>query len=326
MADEIPIPDEYAGQRFDRVLARLFPDYSRSQLKGWIEAGHARLDGQAVRPREPVHGGQLASLDAPDRLDEHSSVSAQAIPLHIVYEDEDLVVLDKPPGLVVHPGAGNPDGTLENALLHRFPELAAVPRHGLIHRLDKDTSGLLVIARSSRAHARLTEAMQAREIVRRYQALVIGSMPSGGTVDAPLARHPVDRKRIAVRQGGREAVTHYRVAERFPFHTLLDVKLETGRTHQIRVHMAHVRYPIVGDPVYGRRLSVPRGATETLAESLRGFRRQALHAARLSLTHPVSGETIEVAAELPTDFQALLRALREDARAREAEARRRADR
>ncbi len=323
MAEQIDIPEEYAGQRFDRVLARLFPDYSRSQLKNWIESGQARLDGRQCKPREAVHGGQVASLELPDDADAEPSVKAQLIPLDVVHEDPDLIILAKPPGLVVHPGAGNPDGTVENALLHRYPELQGVPRHGLIHRLDKDTSGLMAVARSSRAHARLTEAMQARDIGRRYQALVVGAMPSGGTVDAALARHPVDRKRMAVREGGREAVTHYRVAERFPYHTLLDVRLETGRTHQIRVHLAHVRYPIVGDPVYGRRLAVPRGATPELSEALRGFRRQALHAVRLELNHPVSGDPLEFQAPLPEDFSVLLEVLRADAHARRSEASRR---
>lgn len=319
MTQQQRIPEEYTGQRFDRVLARLFPDFSRSQLKQWIEQGRATLDGETCRPREPVTADQTVTLDPPEAATEPGTTAPQALPLSVLHADDDLVIIDKPPGLVVHPGAGNPDGTLENALLHHYPELAEVPRHGLVHRLDKDTSGLLVVARSSRAHRQLTEAMQAREVHRHYQALVVGAMPAGGTVDAPLARHPVDRKRMAVREGGREAVTHYRVAERFPFHTLLRVTLETGRTHQIRVHMAHVRYPIVGDPVYGRRLSVPRGASAALAETLRDFRRQALHAAELELTHPVSGESLSFTAPLPVDFEQLLAALRDDAEARRAE-------
>jgi len=320
--EEAVIPVELAGQRFDRALARLFQDYSRNQLKGFIESGHARLDGAICRPREQVVAGQIVVLERPTLPETQSSVQAQPLPLDPVHVDDDLIIINKPPGLVVHPGAGNPDRTLENALLHHFPELGTVPRHGLVHRLDKDTSGLLVVARSDRAHQRLTEAMQAREISREYRALVIGALPAGGTVDAAIARHPVDRKRMAVRDGGREAVTHYRVIERFSYHTLLRVMLETGRTHQIRVHMAHVRSPIVGDPVYGRRLSVPRGATEALGEALRAFRRQALHAARLSLAHPVTGEVMEFEADLPEDFESLLRHLRDDERARQAGARR----
>jgi 23S rRNA pseudouridine1911/1915/1917 synthase len=318
LSQQESIPEEYAGQRFDRVLARLFPDYSRSQLKQWIEQGRATLDGETCRPREPVAAAQTVTLDPPEADTDAETVVPQAMALNVVHADQDLLIIDKPPGLIVHPGAGNPDGTLENALLHHFPEVADVPRHGLVHRLDKDTSGLLVVARSSRAHRHLTEAMQERQIHRHYRALVVGAMPAGGTVDASLARHPVDRKRMAVREGGREAVTHYRVAERFPFHTLIRVTLETGRTHQIRVHMAHIRYPIVGDPVYGRRLSVPRGASEALAVALRGFRRQALHAAELELHHPVSGEPLRFKAALPEDFERLLAALRDDAARRAA--------
>jgi 23S rRNA pseudouridine1911/1915/1917 synthase len=303
------IPDELSGQRFDRALACMFPQFSRSQLKNWIEAGRARLDGAERRPRDPVAAGQAVLIEPEDSAPER--VDPQAIPLDVLYQDEDLVILNKPPGLVVHPGAGNPDGTLQNALLHHFPELTAVPRLGLVHRLDKETGGALVIARSSRAHVVLTERMEAREIRREYLALVVGTMVAGGTVDAPIARHPVDRKRMAVREGGRRAVTHYRVRERFPAHTLLDVSLETGRTHQIRVHMAHVRHPIVGDPVYGRRLVLPAGAGPQLSGTLRAFRRQALHAFRLSLAHPRSGEPLSVEAPLPADFEALLSALRE---------------
>ncbi|MEA5445989.1 23S rRNA pseudouridine(1911/1915/1917) synthase RluD [Gammaproteobacteria bacterium AB-CW1] len=312
---EAQVPEELAGERFDRALARMFPEYSRSRLKQLIERGEVLLDGGQCRPREAVVAGQTVSLSA-EPTPQPSRVTAQALPLNVRHADEELIIIDKPPGLVVHPGAGNPDGTLENALLHHFPELSAVPRHGLIHRLDKDTSGLLVIARSNRAHVVLTEAMQAREISREYLAVVVGSMPAGGTVRASIARHPVDRKRMAVRDGGREAVTHYRVAERFAHHSLLRVKLETGRTHQIRVHMAHIRHPIIGDPVYGRRLAIPRGATEALAEALRGFRRQALHATALSLHHPVTGERISVQADPPEDMQALLDVLRQDTEAR----------
>ncbi|MCP1727486.1 23S rRNA pseudouridine1911/1915/1917 synthase [Natronospira proteinivora] len=315
MREQATIPPSLAGQRFDRALAQLFQDYSRSQLKGWIEAGQARLDGAVCRPRDSVRAGQEVVLERPAA---ENVIQPQALPLDVLHEDADLLIVNKPAGLVVHPGAGNPDQTLENALLHYFPEVASVPRHGLVHRLDKDTSGLLVVARSDRAHARLTEAMQAREISREYRALVVGAMPAGGTVEAAIARHPVDRKRMAVKEGGREAVTHYRVLERFPYHSLLRVMLETGRTHQIRVHLAHIRYPIVGDPVYGRRLSVPRGASEVLAQALRAFRRQALHAAELRLIHPVSGEEMHFQAELPDDFRSLLGHLRDDAAARAA--------
>ncbi len=313
---ERTIPEALAGVRFDRALAELFPDYSRSQLQGWIRSGRARLDGVTVRPRIAVRAGQRAEVE-PEAGDAQASPEPQALDLNVTHADADLVVVDKPPGLVVHPGAGNPDGTLENALLHHFPEVSEVPRHGIIHRLDKDTSGLLLVARSSRAHLRLTETLQARGIDRHYLALVTGRMPAGGSVDEPIARHPVDRTRMAVRQGGRHAVTHYRVRERFARHSLLDVKLDTGRTHQIRVHMAHIRYPIVGDPVYGRRPVLPAGASPDLRKALQGLGRQALHAARLALAHPVSGETLEFEAPMPTDMAELVSALRAHAREQE---------
>ena len=306
------IPESLDRQRFDRALAELFPDYSRNQLKNWIERGRARLDGKVVRPRLAVHAGQTACLEPePDPQDE--TVQPQALALDVRFADPDLIVLDKPPGLVVHPGAGNPDGTVENALLHHFPEVAGVPRHGLVHRLDKDTSGLLLVARSSRAHQALTAALAERQIQRRYRALVVGRLPAGGSVDAPIARHPVQRKRMAVRENGRPAITHYRVRERFARHSLLDVSLETGRTHQIRVHMAHLRYPLVGDPVYGRRPVFPPGAAPELRTALGDFRRQALHAAELRLSHPVSGEPLEVHSDLPEDFAALVALLRKEA-------------
>ena len=306
------IPDSLDRQRFDRAMATLFPDYSRSQLKAWIERGRARLDGEVVRPRLVVRAGQLAELE-PEADPDDGTVLPQAMALDVRFADADLVVIDKPPGLVVHPGAGNPDGTLENALLHHFPEVAAVPRHGLVHRLDKDTSGLLLVARSSRAHQALTAALAERRIKRQYRALVIGRLPAGGKVDAPIARHPVQRKRMAVREQGRPAITHYRVRERFARHSLLDVHLETGRTHQIRVHMAHMRHPLVGDPVYGRRPVFPSGASDALQKMLGEFPRQALHAARLELDHPVTGEPMVIDSDLPQDFTRLLDALRQEA-------------
>lgn len=234
----------------------------------------------------------------------------QALPLEIVFEDEHLLVVNKPSGLVVHPAAGNPDGTLLNRLLHHAPELATLPRAGIVHRLDKDTTGLLVVAKTLPAHKGLVEQLQARSIKREYRALVVGVLVTGGTVEGAVGRHPVERTRMAVVSGGKPAVTHYRVIERLPAHTFLKVELETGRTHQIRVHLAHIRHPLVGDPLYGGRPRLPKGGTEDQIRALQGFRRQALHAVRLRLTHPVSGQVLEWEAPIPEDFRGLLSALR----------------
>jgi 23S rRNA pseudouridine1911/1915/1917 synthase len=239
----------------------------------------------------------------------------QAIDLDIVHEDDWLIIINKPAGLVVHPGAGIRDRTLQNALLHHDPSLAELPRGGILHRLDKDTTGLLVVARTLAAHTALTRQLQAREIEREYEAICVGVMTAGGTIDRAIGRHRTDRVRMAVRADGRAAVTHYRVLERFRGHTHVRINLETGRTHQIRVHFAHIRHPLVGDPTYGRRLLLPRGATPKLAAALRAFPRQALHASRLRLIHPRDGREAEWRAPLPADMNALLRALREDARA-----------
>ena len=305
------IPAAYAGRRLDQALAELLPDYSRSRLQQWIKAGHVEIDGRVVRPREPVAGGEWVTVTLPEEPE--TIEQAQEIALAVCYEDEDLLVLDKLAGLVVHPAAGNPDGTLVNALLHYAPELAALPRAGLVHRLDKDTSGLLVVARSLRAHTSLVAQLQARTLERDYQAVVIGVMTAGGRIEAPIGRHPVDRKRMAVVTHGKPAVTHYRVLRRFKAHTHLWLKLETGRTHQIRVHLAHLRYPLVGDPVYGGRRHIPAGLSERCRAVLQTFPRQALHATRLALTHPASGERLQWQADLPTDMVELLTALAEDA-------------
>ena len=307
---ECRIPADCAGMRLDQALAALLPSYSRSRLQRWLKSGQLRVDGRIGRPRDPVAGGETVSGElAPEP---ETEAIAQDIPLDIRYLDDDLLVLDKPAGLVAHPAAGNRDGTLVNALLHRLPELAALPRAGLVHRLDKDTTGLLVVARSLRAHTALVEQLQARRIEREYLAVVDGVPVAGGTVDAPIGRHPVDRQRMAVVAGGKPAVTHYRVLRRFRAHALLRVRLETGRTHQIRVHMAHVRLPLVGDPVYGGRTRVPPSASPGCIEAIRNFRRQALHAERLALTHPATGERMEWRAEMPADLATLVRALRED--------------
>ncbi|MFC7302338.1 23S rRNA pseudouridine(1911/1915/1917) synthase RluD [Cognatiluteimonas weifangensis] len=307
------VPEAAAGRRFDAVLAELFPEYSRSRLAAWIKSGDALLAGAPARPRDPVRGGEAVLLHAAP--DTQTEAAPEDIPLAVLYEDREVLVLDKPAGLVVHPGAGNPAGTLVNALLHRDPALAALPRAGIVHRLDKDTSGAMVVARTLPAHTALVAQLAARTVHRQYLALVVGALVSGGTAHAAIDRHPRDRLRMAVREGGRDAVTHFRLRERFRAHTLLECRLETGRTHQIRVHMAHLKHPIVGDPLYGGPLKLPRGAGDALVAALRGFRRQALHAESLEFVHPASGEPLRVDAPLPADLRALLQALREDAAA-----------
>ncbi len=304
------VPDTAAGRRFDAVLAELFPEFSRSRLSEWIKSGDALLDGQPVRPRDLVRGGEIASLTVV--LEVQTDAAPQDIALTVLYEDSEVFVLDKPAGLVVHPGAGNPDGTLVNGLLYRDPALAALPRAGIVHRLDKDTSGVMVVARTLPAHAALVAQLSARGVHRQYLAVVVGALVSGGTAKAAIDRHPRDRIRMSVREDGRDAVTHYRLRERFRAHTALECRLETGRTHQIRVHMAHLKHPIVGDPLYGGPLKLPKGATPELIEALRGFKRQALHAETLEFMHPLSGEPVRVTAPVPADMQKLIAELRAD--------------
>ncbi len=312
------VPESAAGRRLDQALAELFPDFSRSRLQQWIKAGEVTVDGVAeTRPRARLEGGETVEVEA--ELPREARCEPQDIPLDILYEDDAILVLNKPAGLVVHPAAGNPDGTLQNALLHHDPALAAVPRAGIVHRLDKDTSGLMVVARTLAAHHALVGQLQSRSVGREYLAVAVGVMTGGGTVEQPIGRHPVDRKRMAVvAHGGKPAVTHYRVVERFRGHTLLRVRLETGRTHQIRVHLAWLKHPLAGDPVYGGRPRLPAGASALLRETLLAFRRQALHAGRLSLVHPASGESMSWEAPPPEDFRALLEALRADLATEEA--------
>lgn len=307
---EAVVPLEHAGRRFDQALADLFPDFSRSRLTGWIKSGEALLDGAEAKPKQALRGGETVTVWVTPSIE--TTAEPEAIALDLRHADDEVIVLNKPAGLVVHPGAGNPRGTLVNALLHFDPKLAELPRAGIVHRLDKDTSGLMVVARTLRAHASLVEQLSNREVHRQYLAVACGAMVAGGTVDAPIGRHPTDRIRQAVNESGREAVTHYRVRERFRSHTLVECRLETGRTHQIRVHMAHVRHPLVGDPLYGGNLRLPKGATEALVEGLRGFKRQALHAESLAFVHPASGETLRFEAGMPDDMLALLARLRED--------------
>ncbi|MDX1451216.1 MAG: 23S rRNA pseudouridine(1911/1915/1917) synthase RluD [Oleiphilaceae bacterium] len=307
---------EHSDLRFDQVLAELMPDYSRSRLQQWIKQGQARLNGQVVKPKEKVKVNDLIELAAEPEA--QGEWLPQAIQLDIVHEDAHILVLNKPAGLVVHPAAGNPDGTLVNALLHHDPTLATVPRAGIVHRLDKDTTGLMVVAKTLKAHAHLVEQLQLRTMGREYEAVVTGVMTGGGTVDEPIARHSQQRKKMAVTPFGKPAVSHYRLLQRFRAHSHVRVKLETGRTHQIRVHMAHLHHPLVGDPIYGGRLKLPKGGSDALVEMLRGFKRQALHAKLLRLVHPETEELCEWESELPDDMQALLAVLQEDAASSEA--------
>ncbi|HET9862245.1 MAG TPA: 23S rRNA pseudouridine(1911/1915/1917) synthase RluD [Steroidobacteraceae bacterium] len=306
----LELPPEFAGKRLDQALAQLLPQYSRTRIQRWIEEGAVRINGLAPRARDVVVGGETASVEA--RLEDETTVAAEALPLDIVHQDAAIIVIDKPPGVVVHPGAGNREHTLQNALLAHDPQLRRVPRAGLVHRIDKDTSGLLVVARTLEAQTTLVAALAAHEVEREYLALCTGAMTGGGTVDEPIGRHRTQRTKMAVRSDGRRAVTHYRIEKRFRAHTLARVRLETGRTHQIRVHLAHAGYPIVGDPVYGGRRRLPAGATPALRAALEGFRRQALHAARLSFVHPKTGKSVAYEAPLPADFADLLGVLQRD--------------
>lgn len=305
------VTEQFAGQRLDAALASMFPDYSRSRLQQWIRDGQVLLDGEIVKPKTRLAGDETLQLNI--HLDEQPDVmKPQDIPLQIVFEDEDIIVLNKPAGLVVHPAAGHADGTLVNALLHFDAGLARVPRAGIVHRLDKDTTGLMVVARNLRAHKHLVEELQQRTVRREYQAVVHGVITAGGTVDAPIGRHMRDRVRMCVREDGKPATTHYRVIKRYREHTHLQLKLESGRTHQIRVHMQYIRHPIIGDPVYGGRQRIPSQADTELVEQLRCFKRQALHACRLSLVHPQTGKQLTWRAPLPGDMVQLLALLEKD--------------
>ncbi len=301
------VPHEMAGMRLDAVLAELFDDYSRSKLQIWVRAGRVKVNGEDLKPRDKLVGGEFISLDAEPEV--VIVYEAENIPLDIIFEDDDILILNKPAGLVVHPAIGNWTGTLLNALLYHLPQLETLPRAGIVHRIDKDTSGLLMVAKTLQAHNHLTEQLQARTIHREYQAITHNRMIAGGTIDDPIGRHPTDRLRYAVRDNGKEAVTHYRVITRFKRHTHIQVKLETGRTHQIRVHMGHVRFPLLGDPLYSGRFKLPAKCAEALEEVLRSFKRQALHAVKLGLVHPTTSEYIEWEQPLPVDMLDLLTAL-----------------
>ncbi len=308
------IPRSAAGTRLDRVLARLFPEYSRTRLQEWLKAGHLQIDGSSPAPRTPVSGGESVMLDAgiAERRDPTLDATAEPVDFTIVHEDEDILIVDKPAGLVVHPAAGHAGGTLQNGLLHFDSRLEAVPRAGIVHRLDKDTTGLMVVARNLAAHNRLVTQLHERAVTREYHCIVAGVPVAGRTIDAPIGRHPRDRQRQAVVRAGKPAVTHFRVERKYRAHSHLRVRLETGRTHQIRVHMAHAGLPLVGDPMYGGRPRLPRQPHPRLREALEGLRRQALHAARLELSHPGSGQWLSWEAPLPADFCAVLEGLQAD--------------
>jgi 23S rRNA pseudouridine1911/1915/1917 synthase len=310
---DIDIPEDLVGLRLDQALARLLPQYSRQRLQGWIEAGAVQLNGAVPRSKDRILGGEQVRIAA--QIEPETAVTAEYLPVEVVYEDEALRIINKSAGVVVHPGAGNPTRTLQNALLGLDPTLALVPRAGLIHRLDKDTSGLMVVARTVESHHALVTALAAREIERRYVAVCLGVLTGGRTVDEPIGRHRTARTKMAVRPDGREAVTHVRIMERFRAHTQVLAQLATGRTHQIRVHLAHIGHAVVGDPVYGNRRRYPAGASDALRATLDGFRRQALHAAELVLAHPVTGESLSFKAPLPADMQDLIAALAADQRA-----------
>jgi len=304
------VPSDLGGQRLDQVAAQLFDEYSRSRLSGWIKDGRLTVDGAVLRPRDVVHSGAVLNLQAEQEA--QGEWVAQDIALNIVYEDEHILVIDKPAGLVVHPAAGHADGTLLNALLHHVPDIINVPRAGIVHRLDKDTTGLMVVAKTLQAQTKLVDQLQKRTVSRIYECICIGVITSGSTIDAPIGRSSANRQRMAVIDGGKPAVTHYRVLERFRSHTHVRVKLETGRTHQIRVHMTHVGYPLIGDPLYAGRFRIPPAASPTLVQTLKEFPRQALHARFLELEHPATGQRMKWVSPLPEDLVWMLSLLRQD--------------
>lgn len=306
------VKDSQLGQRLDQAIAELFADFSRSRLKEWLLDGKVTVDGNVVtKPRTKVMGGEVITVLA--ELEDEVRWEAQDIPLDIVYEDDDILVINKPRDFVVHPGAGTPDGTVLNALLFHCPEVAEVPRAGIVHRLDKDTTGLMVVAKTVPAQTRLVRALQKRHITREYEAIAIGRMTAGGKIDKPIGRHSTKRTLMAVSPMGKPAVTHFRVAEHFREHTRIRLRLETGRTHQIRVHMSYLQHPLLGDAAYGGRARIPAGASAEVTEMIRGFDRQALHAVMLCFEHPITGEEMEFHAPVPDDMVALTETLRRDA-------------
>jgi len=308
---EAQVPFDLGGSRFDRIATELFSDYSRSRIQSWIKDGVLKVDGKTTKAKEKLFGGEIVSLDI--MIEAQETHNAEKMDLDSVYEDDDIIIVNKPTGLVVHPAVGNREGTLMNGILHHAPETAHLPRAGIVHRLDKETTGLMVVAKTLAAQTDLVSQLQERSMGREYEAISIGVMTGGGEVDEPIGRHPHNRQKQAVEPvNGKDAVTHYRLVERFKNHTHIRLKLETGRTHQIRVHMAFIQYPLVGDPQYGGRLKMPKACSAELQEELRTFRRQALHAKRLELAHPITGEWMEWEVDLPEDMKKLLAALKTD--------------
>ena len=304
---EARVPIQCHGMRLDQVAAELFPEYSRSRLATWIKEGRLTVDGRTVKPRDKATASAQLTLMVAD--EPVIDWQPQSLPLKVIFEDEHILVVNKPAGVVVHPAAGHADGTLANALLAHAPELGALPRGGIVHRLDKETSGIMFVARSSLAHKSLVAQLSERTVSRTYCAVCTGALTGGGKIDAPIDRHPTARTKMAVVADGKPAVTHFRIAHRFKHYTQLQVNLETGRTHQIRVHMAHRKWPLIGDPVYGGRQRVPAGASDLLMSTLRSFPRQALHAQALEFEHPASGDWMEFETELPDDLVNLLEIL-----------------
>ena len=310
---QFQLDETYLGQRIDQVAATIWSDFSREKLKQWLKEGHLLVNGNSVKPKYKCEGFELLTLEV--ELEAQTCSLPEDIPLDIVYEDDDIIVVNKPVGMVVHPGAGNSSGTLVNALLHHYPKSAELTRAGLVHRIDKDTSGLLVVAKNLEAQFSLSKQLAKKTVYRVYDLIVYGNVIAGGTVDEPIKRHPVDRVKMAVLPGGKDAVTHYNVKERFQHFTRIQARLETGRTHQIRVHFSYIGFGLVGDPVYMPRVRVPAGATELLDETLRSFRRQALHAAELGLKHPRTGEEMLFKAPWPADLATLVDVLRTENKA-----------
>lgn len=307
---KITISEENAHQRLDQAIATLLPDFSRTEIKDWIKKGYLLVNGEIIKASSKLKGGEIVSIAIPPRTT--LSFMPENIPLTIVHEDDAVLLINKQPGLVVHPGAGNHDHTLLNALLHHAPGLAELPRAGIIHRLDKDTSGLLIIAKTNKSFKALTHQLKERSMVREYQAIVYGHLISGGSIDAPIGRHHIQRKKMAVTDVGKEAITHYRIINKYRCHTHLTLKLETGRTHQIRVHLSHIHHPIVGDKLYGGHVKLGKNTSEELIQQLRQFKRQALHAFALGFIHPESEEFMRFETKLPNDIQELIQALKND--------------
>ena len=310
---QFQLDDSYLGQRIDQVAATVWNEFSREKLKQWMKDGHLLVNGNIVKPKYKCEGNEMLALEV--ELEAQTSAQPENIPLDIIYEDDDIMVINKPVGMVVHPGAGNPNGTLVNALLYHYPKSAELTRAGLVHRIDKDTSGLLVVAKNLEAQFSLSKQLAKKTVYRVYDLICYGTMIAGGKIDEPIKRHPVDRVKMAILPGGRDAVTHYNVKERFQHFTRVQAQLETGRTHQIRIHFTYIGFPLVGDPIYVSRIKVPAGASDKLASTLRGFKRQALHASKLGLIHPQTKQEMMFEAPWPQDFIDLLDVLRSENKA-----------